>query len=107
MVIALTTYDVGKTYSLDAKLYYKYNLEQKSFGYVEVQAINSDCDSEANLKVSIHITKENIDAWNDAHSLCILKNKEKLQHWIAIQKYSQKNMASIKGLIGEFINDNF
>lgn len=107
VLIALAIYDLTKTYSIEAKSYYKYNLKQKSSGYEEVRAINSDCNSEANLKVSSKITKENIDAWNDVNSLCRLKHKEKLQHWIEFQKYRQKNMDSFKGAIGKFINDTF
>ncbi|MFS1422200.1 hypothetical protein [Shewanella sp. 10N.286.48.B5] len=107
VLITLAIYDLSKTYSIEAKSYYKSNLEQKLSGYEEVRAINSDCNSEANLKVSSTITKDNIDEWNDVNSSCRLKHKEKLQRWIAFQKYSQKNMDSFKGTIGKFINDTF
>ncbi|MEL0634416.1 hypothetical protein V6237_16690 [Pseudoalteromonas carrageenovora] len=107
VLIALAIYDLSKTYSIEAKSYFKYNLERDWIGYEEIRAIDSDCNHEANLKVSSTITKGNIDAWNHVNSLCRLKHKEKLQRWREIRKYHQKNMDSFKGTIGKFINDTF
>lgn len=107
ILVTLTIYDFSKEYLIDAKSYYKYNIEESMKINSGFRRIYDVCNNRANIEVSSKITRDNIDEWNKVNSICRLKSETVIGNLRASREYNENKANSLKGRVGEFISNNF